>query len=100
MDNPEFRTNLEKQADALAHAGASLYQWHRWLCHPNRDCQDGCYVLPIPARARVYGARPEDLRCTGCGTVLASPVWDEARAYCKGCALAKGVPEAVASQQS
>lgn len=27
---------------------------HRWLCHPERDCEDGCDMEPIPERLRVY----------------------------------------------
>ena len=34
---------------------------HRWLCHPERPCEDGCNAAPIPERQRVYDAYGKSL---------------------------------------
>jgi hypothetical protein len=32
---------------------------HRWLCHPESDCRDGCDVRPIPSRLALYESEIE-----------------------------------------
>lgn len=27
---------------------------HRWLCHPERSCKDGCDDAAIPARMKIF----------------------------------------------
>lgn len=27
---------------------------HRWLCHPEHECEDGCDVEAIPSRLELY----------------------------------------------
>jgi len=37
---------------------------HRWLCHPERACTDGCDAAPLPDRLRVYQAVRSDRMTT------------------------------------
>lgn len=32
---------------------------HRWLCHVDRKCEDGCDVRPEPARLALYESEVE-----------------------------------------
>ena len=32
---------------------------HRWLCHPDRECDDGCDVRAIQARLELYTSELE-----------------------------------------
>lgn len=32
---------------------------HRWMCHPDSECADGCDAAPIPARAALYQSEVE-----------------------------------------
>lgn len=42
---------LKRQLDSL-HDDPVLV--HRWLCHPGKNCEDGCDIMPIPERLAVY----------------------------------------------
>jgi hypothetical protein len=32
---------------------------HKWLCHPNNDCKDGCDIKPIESRFNLYESEVE-----------------------------------------
>jgi hypothetical protein len=33
---------------------------HRWLCHPDRECPDGCDIAPLPFRFELYQSDLEE----------------------------------------
>lgn len=33
---------------------------HKWLCHPNEECKDGCEAPAIPERLALYQSELED----------------------------------------
>lgn len=58
-------------ADLLAQARAVLddhVETHRFLCHPGRECEDGCDVPADPQQLAAYHAASDDaeLRSLGC----------------------------------
>jgi len=32
---------------------------HRWLCHPERECKDGCNDEPLPGKVELYQSELE-----------------------------------------
>ena len=50
----------ERMDDAAPHDGGPAFV-HRWLCHPDRDCSDGCDTPADPERLAIYQGAPDRL---------------------------------------
>lgn len=59
-------TNTTLQGLKVARNSMRLKLWndtdfaHKWLCHPDRDCFDGCDGGVIPERFALYKTELED----------------------------------------
>lgn len=59
-------TDLTLQGFKIARNNMRLNLWndvdfaHKWLCHPGKECEDGCYSFPNPMKLALYESELEN----------------------------------------